>query len=585
MYDWRIPLPLWAPDPIEDLHTKLWTTYARFRQIDPTATIYMYFREDRVTHPGGINTVDQWNEWFGTRDLETMRSFFNPAMIAPIQEFCTVHVLIGSQQTPLQLTMSTYALLGRLGYTTYVKVLQIEETRVIGWLAWTHFRTDKAVLRAKLEKWCGFPVGLHWRVIWIRDRLQEHQVRALHVEVHERHWVEDLAVIRDIYNATREVNFPLHARFCFVVDSMVATDDAGKMNCMQGLHENFGENIRYIITQDFTEIDTPSAAFGNRTLRDLLMDIPSLQEGYPLFLGIDRITTSNAMAPRRNPMTGGWNISVLPQFYVRARTIVAGLLSYLHYVVGPEIAPAVDHHFRVSARNAAQDAAWDLIQQRARTANAVQLDYLTSNIHMDVAYHFEGLNIVEEDQAERENAPARARQPDDVTYGDGSVSTIGVNPAQRNAMGANLAQRNAMRPPPPVAPRFPPPPPARPQPRAPPTATPTAVPIRDPLERTHPMPMGMLGPRPVIQRAANLRPTNQPTLGPVAPPPMVPQEIQMLPPAAASTTSSSTKPSPSAGRVVASDSRRTRTTRDPTCTRRTPRRKGTKTRTWTSSLH
>jgi hypothetical protein len=245
MYDWRVPLPLAAPDPMEDLHTKMWTMFARFKQIDPSVTIYMYYREDREVNPGGISTLDQWNEWFGMRNLDTMRSFFNRAMLALQNEMCTMHVLIGSNQAPLQLSMSTNAFLGRLGYASYVKVLQIEDTRVIGWLAWSHFRTDKNALRAELERWTGFPVGLHWRVIWIRDRPLEPPVRALHIEVDESHWVDDMAVIRDIYNAARENNFPLHIRCRFVVDSNAATEDVGKMNRMRNLHANFGDRVRY----------------------------------------------------------------------------------------------------------------------------------------------------------------------------------------------------------------------------------------------------------------------------------------------------------------------------------------------------
>jgi hypothetical protein len=237
--------------------------------------------------------------------------------------------------------------------------IQAERVDAILWLLYSSELTDITVLKPaienEIERRIGkrIEVGLRWRNIQLEFSKgpvpPEDIVRAIHIQVEHSVRNEAKSVLQEMYKS-KATEWPLHLRLRAVPMYDEATNKEAKDNIrpLRSRQQAFNDEVygkRKISSWEIKELDFPSSN-SKMTLRDMIMKIAPREEPHSrLFNSVDNLRVNRSTVV----------FTCTPARESEARTVVAGLVTYLTHVYGNEAA----EFFTRDAQIRAAESYWD----------------------------------------------------------------------------------------------------------------------------------------------------------------------------------------------------------------------------------
>lgn len=404
-YEFRLTIPASPPDDafqavtdtLAKILTKIWES-------DSNAKILPWYANSNLLPLKSSADIPT--------NLSTLRQYF-PRLTPNARggtRFSNIHIRSVVPPATLKADIDWY--LRDNNHGLYLAQIQAETVDPILWLLWSSELTDTAVLRHAIEQKLlqstgkQIQVGLRWRIIQL-DRAgripDDEAVKAVHIEVDRNVRNEAKSALEDMYSATA-TDWPLHTRMRAVpllrdvMNNQVKRD----IHRLIGRQASFNDEDlgkRKINTWEIKELDFSSAALG-KTLRDLIMDIPRMDDpSRKLFHSADHLRSNRSTVV----------LTCIPALEPEARSMVASLLTYLKHLHGD----AVLEFFTKDAQLRAVDAYWDAAERCVRNNDDSHVSSLLDNMDDDYVLP----PIVKRSSAEASQlAPARPEPPHPPTH-------------------------------------------------------------------------------------------------------------------------------------------------------------------------
>ena len=239
----------------------------------------------------------------------------------------------------------------------YYKQMQCEDTVALGWLVYSPREIDVLILAAQIEKETKVKVGLRYKTIAVeqgRVLSPEERVMALHIEVNASTESFDRPRIEALYGSKKESGWPLGIKMRLVPERRDTANlrTVPKLDRMRTRQDTFTKAVRRFDDNTITVLDFVDADLGHKTLRQLIMEIPSTRNPKKqLFVSVDR----------KYRGSGYW-LTVNNKLVVEADCrISGGLLPYFRATMPEAMLPAIEKCFTANAVLKSKDVEWDPI--------------------------------------------------------------------------------------------------------------------------------------------------------------------------------------------------------------------------------
>jgi hypothetical protein len=240
--------------------------------------------------------------------------------------------------------------------------------------------------------------GLRWRMISTGKRVKvapENQIRALYLEIDADTATLSLnePIIPRMFASNKTGNFPLGIKMRLVpeISNLSNTESRIKVERQRSRQANFVANLMAATTWEISSLDFHDTELDDRSLRDLMMDIPSTD--YPhltLFHSIDPSFKGD-----------GHVVSFLPQMEDEAGAMITGLLTYLLF--NGENNDRIKKFFTVSAVGRSATSHCDIARQCVISEYDTLVDNLDNAI-MDKDYVFDTIDADRQAEGRINNA-------------------------------------------------------------------------------------------------------------------------------------------------------------------------------------
>ena len=337
-------------------------------EIDPNANLYMYRYADRneahpTRQPLFINGDRQFNDYIQRSNFQ---KYFKGAVPLMNGGMRTAKILL-SHDVPFKEIydgMAHWIQNRRAGF--YLKTVQFELTKTLGWAYMSTEKTDKQPLAQALSQMMRAPIGLVWRTITLDGEQaaaipREHRTYALHFETTEL----DKRMVRQglmaIYHYSLNNGFPLGIKLRFIPDKDFAITRKDKQNLIvyRNHQRSYQKQIHHWTSIDIIDID--AVVWNNeetKSIRQILMEISTISNSKEtkLFTAINK----------QYRKTAYW-YSCLPQVRLEAEECLQTLLPRLLAMYGDAMGEStIRNMFDLSAVERADEVEWDLVEGRAK---------------------------------------------------------------------------------------------------------------------------------------------------------------------------------------------------------------------------
>ena len=320
--------------------------------------------------------------------------------------------------------------------------IQAEDTTVIGWLLNSLREMDLSALQEALFAMDPqLEVGLRWRLISLGRSgpiPEEQRVRAVHIEVDKTKVEAIKPILYRIYGHDSVGPFPSGIKMRLVpeITPLMGLASRAKADKLRNRQANFVQYCMKAVSWEIATLDYVDTTIGH-SLRQMIMTVRARnQPNLSLFHSIDAQWQGN-----------GHVVTFVPEFESEARTVLAGLIPFLHYLF-PEHVERVNAMFTPAAVERSQEASWDpesyavLTPDNGILANLEEVDAELNIQPPSSAAATGGLSI-----ANNLSPPARPNPNRLITrtlYGNDndSVSTIDTQGTRRRGRSAS---RNSSR--------------------------------------------------------------------------------------------------------------------------------------------
>lgn len=268
----------------------------------------------------------------------------------------------------------------------YVKMLQKELVREIGFLLYSTQAQDAGELRDRMKEDLNLEVGLRWKNIdsGARGLLREDQrVRALHVEVEASQVHTAFGTLSQLYNSKNKDrhDYPNGIRYRFVKLLKMCTNstlDKPKVLKARETQKAFLAGVCTSTSWEIIQLDYQPIA-NQPTLRQMIMSInSSIKPSVPLFLSVDL-----------NRLESGYGFQYGPDNKEEAECTIFTLLPLLKHQF-PDAKP--ESFFSEEGKARCKDMAFDETTGVIIDKNAVEIDLEGDDELLGFTLHFEKTN-------------------------------------------------------------------------------------------------------------------------------------------------------------------------------------------------
>jgi hypothetical protein len=423
-YDWKIKVTP-STNTFEALREALTSMFDHIKGHETKLVVYPWSADDKSS--GITKAADIPTGYSG------LKKFFTRVFPRAAGGIMYASVYLGHTKTFQDLQQDAFPWMQSVEHGWYLQSLQVERTIPLGWLLYSSRSMDVPLLKSAIEKATHVEVGLRWRMISTGRKgkvAAENQVRALHLEIDADPATFSLnePIIREMFAANKTGNFPLGIKLRLVPEttSFSNPESKAKVGRLRNRQANFGANLMAATTWEISSLDFHDTELDDRSLRDLMMDIPSTDHPHlTLFHSIDPSFKGD-----------GHVVSFLPQMEDEARATITGLLTYLLF--NNENNDRIKKFFTVSAVERAASSHWDSARQCVISEYDTLVDKLDDET-MDQEYVFDNIASVAvlnpSDTGTELLIPAATATEKDTTPGDAATIADTVSTFRPNNAG------------------------------------------------------------------------------------------------------------------------------------------------------
>ena len=236
------------------------------------------------------------------------------------------------------------------GHGMFERMLQAADTTEIGWLVYSTWQMEAAVLAQAIESTINIKIGLRWKQVSTgsRERLpQQQQVKALHVEVATENRSVAQKALLSVYGRKNKGQFPngIRLRFSLPIHSAHNLNTKAKLERLRARQQSWLSIYDKGYSWEISQLDHPINKKGP-TLRQALLALMSTTDSqFPIFHSVDR----------SNYKASGICFQFLPEFADEARMTISNLVPLMRYKYGPSVLSL----FSPSAVERVEGCEWD----------------------------------------------------------------------------------------------------------------------------------------------------------------------------------------------------------------------------------
>ena len=220
--------------------------------------------------------------------------------------------------------------LKREGHGLFERMLQVADTAEIGWLVYSTWQMETAVLAQAIESTIKIPIGLRWKQIsqGKRERLPpDQQVKALHVEVALENRVIAQKALLSVYGRKNSGKYPngIRMRFALPIHAAHNLTSKAKLERLRARQQVWVNKYEKGFSWEISQLDHPIGS-NLPTLRQALLKIMSTSDpSFPVFHSVDRSTYKES----------GICFQFLPELSEEARMTISNLVPLMKHQYGP----------------------------------------------------------------------------------------------------------------------------------------------------------------------------------------------------------------------------------------------------------
>ena len=341
------------------------------------------------------------------------------------------HIYLGHSDSLEDIRKNMGDFLSFTSQAIYQKMLQVDESCLVGFLVYSHNDMDAGALADEISDQIKIPVGLRWRTIdiGIKGAIPDNQkVSALHIEIEKKHKLRGMKKLFELYprklQATHTYPNGIKMRFVKNKSDAINIPEKRKIDKLRARQEKFSKKIRKIENWDILMLDTPASEGMTPSLRQMIMSIPSkVQPGTSLFHAVDL-----------NWRGSGYNYLVAPALLEEAQCIVPHILCVIK-----ELFPGNYYNYATTCVTMEALELSETLKYDLESGNIY--DELDENeVEIDDEFDLLGFDTgkeQQEDAAVGPNSRPRANQNSFMPDDDDSISTFGGNQGGSFVRGFN----------------------------------------------------------------------------------------------------------------------------------------------------
>ena len=240
--------------------------------------------------------------------------------------------------------------LKRESHGLFERMLQVADTAEIGWLVYSTWQMEAAVLAQAIELTIKIPIGLRWKQISTgsKDRLPiDQQVKALHVEVALENKVVAQKALLAVYGRKNSGKYPngIRMRFSLLMHAAHNLNSKAKLERLRSRQQVWSKKYEKGFSWEITQLDH-SIGKNQPTLRLALLNLMSKSDpNFPIFHSVDR----------SNYRESGICFQFLPELAEEARMTISNLVPLMKHKYGPSVL----NLFSPSAVERMEGCKWD----------------------------------------------------------------------------------------------------------------------------------------------------------------------------------------------------------------------------------
>ena len=272
----------------------------------------------------------------------------------------------------------------------YERKLQVEQTRIIGWLMYSLRTMNTEALEEKLRILIGSPFSLRWRTISVpkQAKLPDSQVvKALHIECSQSDYGKAKLNLKKYYSS-RSRWFPLGVKMRLIqmASALMGVPARKKIDSFRLKQKQFVAHMKAMRSWEIMGLDIDPGS-NQPSLRELLNQLESnIEPGTQIFHSVDDSFQPGAVV-----------FSFHPAREEEARMMVASLIPFLKWAVLLDnqylstnaqqaiLSRRVYKHFTVEAIDRASEAIWNDVTNSVETPDdqdIMDLDLLDQEFDM-----------------------------------------------------------------------------------------------------------------------------------------------------------------------------------------------------------
>jgi hypothetical protein len=376
------------------------TVVKKLQEIDPQLLI-LSWNTDRDPSPlnidEAIGPIESLHRYFPRIASKSNGTVWSEARISHHLQWDTIKI----QMLPW---------LQKITHGIYLRTLQVESTRVLGWLLYSHRAINAATLSESFFQKYNYRIAFRFQNISMgRDTPPDSEVvRPLHIIAPFEDLEAVKTILQQVYH-TKAKSFPLGIRMRFV-PWIVFSNQLRVQQVMELRNRKavFINSVTHMASWENMVLDKKSQDMDS--LRDMIMKLKSKQyPTIPLFLSVDQTWNNPAIHV----------FSFLPRVETEFRQMITTLLPYLKHKVSTH----VETYFTNPAIQRTAGTIWDEATDQVVTID----EQYFSNVHATIGDNDDwfGLTILSVPNAPMVNITpigsrnnTRAARVQNIFYGD-----------------------------------------------------------------------------------------------------------------------------------------------------------------------
>jgi hypothetical protein len=392
-----------SSDSTAELRKQLQVLLRTMQEADSTAVFGPWRERDR-----NVQALQARNPEEIPKQMQKIKAMFDQAKNRPSGGtlWLSVHM---AYTVPFVVLKNKVKQHGSGDWSIEIKNLDAEDETSVGWLPYSHSWVNRDDLQQAISEKIGEPIELRWGNIWNGTGLAQGAQRVngiLIIAATDQLEYVTLS-LHQLYQKGREPNtYPLgmYARFIPDFGLLNKEPSFAKFRQWRDIHDTFQKGIKNMYTEEILATEKQIAGLGNRSAREVMMQMTSLQDGSPLFHSI-----------YQDYRGLGYNITTRPAVFQEAQSALRGFLVFLLSICTNESDKGrIKRCFTAQAVERARASQWDPTNQCCISAQEKAM--MDMDMTEDSIYIFD-LSLI------KENTDQGVKL---AHYDTGSLSTFGM---------------------------------------------------------------------------------------------------------------------------------------------------------------